>query len=170
MHALLELCKLLSPDATLLSEVQLAIEHPDQYQKLHGVRLARRGVVVKSPPSLSWLALIDGLSERRQLVELAWNEEPGTVQTSIDELLAAGNNKPMDWSWAGDEELEQWWDRETDEFLTAIARQLAERSLSLLEMQVDGDTYPLMIVKESQLPQLLEASRRCEIGGIQPLA
>lgn len=149
---LLDLAHYLSPDdRSLGEEVQLAVDRPDDYVRAYHERLNWRGI--EAPiPALPWIALVDGLMARDRLCEIDWKEPPGDVTSNLDRLAALRPEQPGRWTWLAGAE---WQGKLPEDFLPAIGKHLLEKGMALITLDIDSDSYPLMIlpadrVQESQ--------------------
>jgi hypothetical protein len=136
---------LMAADPSLAEEVRLALVNPDEYVQLFQKELNRRGI--ENPRSdLPWIALVSGLANRGRLRELDWKEAPEDVAWKIDHLLSDRPMQPDRWAW-----LAEWEDKLPHELLPAIAARLAPEGLAVVTLDIDSDSYPMMVVPVGQV-------------------
>jgi hypothetical protein len=155
--AIVELARqLLAADPSLAEEVRLALVSPDEYVRRFQQQLSRRGI--ENPRSdLPWIALVNGLEARGRLHELDWKEAPEDVAWKIDQLLPDRPVQPDRWAW-----LAEWEDKLPHELLPAIAARLAEEGLAVLTIDIDSDSYPLLVLPVGQVE---ECQRLAQVAG-----
>jgi len=147
---------LMAADPSLAEEVHLALVSPDEYVRRFQQPLHRRGI--ENPRSdLPWIALVNELQERGRLHELDWKEAPEDVAWKTDHMLPDRAMRPDRWAW-----LAQWEDKLPHELLSAIAAHLAEEGLAVLTIDIDSDSYPLMVLPVGQVE---ECQRLAQVAG-----
>ena len=165
---LLALCRALLPgDTSLADEVGLAIARPDDYLVAFEERLADRGISPFDERlfNLPLIALLDGLRERGQLVEIDWREYPAEVVSGIDRLLNAQMDIGDRWVWV---DLEKWTNTSTDAFLKAIAERLQMQGLTRACFRTMSDSYPLIVVGSGRFPILEALAQQTGYGELVP--
>ncbi|MEC0210963.1 hypothetical protein P4H70_18650 [Paenibacillus ehimensis] len=147
--ALLELSRKLSFDVEgiVIDDVALASEHPLAYFEKYKDRLDER--CINEPiEELAWISLVDVLLEHQLAFEIDWKETGLYVCDVVDELLDRKKLASMDWE---EFESDQYSEMPTDEFLNHIARKLNEVSVSLAYMDIDSDSYILIVVPTADI-------------------
>jgi hypothetical protein len=149
---------LMAEDPSLAQEVQLAIVSADEYVSRFQERLRARGIN-KPQSDLPWIALVNGLEDRGRVRELDWKEAPEDVAWKIDHLLANQPPQPGRWAWMASAE---WEDKLPHDVLPAIAARLAEEGFTVVTIDIDSDSYPVMILPISQVG---ECQRLAQLAG-----
>jgi hypothetical protein len=164
---LLLLANLLLPeDEKLIEELNLAINNPVGYITKFQEQLSYRGI--DEPfPELPWIALVDGLTMQNRLVEIDWNTELEDITWNIDQLLQAESDEPNRWTWA---ETRIWEEKPTEEFLKAAADMFNKRGLALVYLDINSDSYPLLLIKVEQLAQSQKLAEEAGYGKIIALS
>lgn len=163
---LLLLANLLVPDdPSLIEELNLAIDKPAEYLAQFQEQLSYRGI--DEPfPELPWIALVDGLIARNRLVEIDWKNYVEDVTWNIDQLLQNEPDEPERWKWT---KTGIWDEKPTEELLEAIAYRFHGQGLSLVYVDIDSDSYPLMFIKSEQLAKSQQLANEAGYGHIVAL-
>lgn len=133
------ICATLAPeDHTLCDDVALALEAPARYLQQFEDPLFERGI--EAPHQVGpWLALVDGLIARGWCTEVDWKVDAADLAHALGELrpLAGLRNvlSPLAASQARNEEA-----------LTLAARCLHAQGMALIHLDIDSDSYPLLVV------------------------
>ncbi|MCC7420855.1 MAG: hypothetical protein IT428_11265 [Planctomycetaceae bacterium] len=143
---------LLPKDKSLGQEIELAAADPSAYAARFPERMSNR-MMDEDEPDLVWLTLVDGLTDRGDLVEFDWKEDPKRVRSEIDRLLKKFVRTGR-WSWLADED--EWQGLPTDEFLNQIGDHLRSINLALLCIDIASDSYPVLIRR----PEVVEEADR----------
>jgi len=158
--ALLLICKiLLARDPSFIEDVQLSMTDPALYLNKFPVN---RGIH-QPIPELPWIALVEGLIDRGYLVELNWATAAEDVAAGIAFLLS--NHSPAPHAWIS-AITERWKDADTDVFLQVIGQRLGEETLVLACIDINSDSYPLIIVQREQIVQLQALAQIAGYGKI----
>lgn len=136
----------------ITSTVKLAMENPQQYIGEFSDELEDRGI---SEPfeALPWIALVDALIEHQLADEIDWKEENDDIIEVIDQLLQRKQLPRVDWTSLHNEHDDE---TSTDEFLEAISVKLEEQSMALAYLDIDSDSYVLIVVKDHEISELKE--------------
>lgn len=134
----------------ITENVKLAAESPQQYVEKFANELEERGI---SEPfeGLPWIALVDALLDNQLASEIDWAEEIDDVMYVIDQLLQRKQLPSIDWTPLQEEYDDE---SETDEFLEAITVALKKQSLALAYLDIDSDSFVLIIVKDHEIIEL----------------
>ena len=138
-----ELCAILCPgDPTLLDEIDLAFRTPARYLQEFSDTLLARGIEEENEVS-PWLALVDGLISRQCCNEMDWKIEPGELAWQLnkieslrdkDQILSPLANSPA----------------VNDDALALASNCLRQHDLALLVMDIDSDSYPLVVAPQNR--------------------
>ncbi|MEG0938559.1 DUF6630 family protein [Comamonas sp.] len=138
------LAQILMPEQMdrLGAEVQLALIQSDQYFSRFANDLTQRGI--DSPQEVSaWLALVDGLQRREQNVELDWRLDLDELISSLSQLRTVKElGLVFDDLMADDAASEM----AGEDALGKAAIWLRSKGLALVCMDIDSDSYPLMLL------------------------
>jgi len=153
--ALLELAAALggTKAAVVRREVALAAEDPARY--LASTRHERFAAWdADATAALPWLALIEALEAVGRLAEIDWKEAGSEICTWLARLGGAAARRAL----AGDpaSALDE---RRTEEALELFGLRLGEAGLALLILDVDSDSYPLVVVPAAAVPRLVAQAR-----------
>jgi len=133
------ICDTVAPeDHDLGDDVALAVEAPALYLQRFEDPLFERGI--EAPHQVSpWLALVDGLISRGWCTEVDWKVDAADLAHALGELrpLAGMRNvlSPLAASQTRNEEA-----------LTLAARCLHAQGMALIHLDIDSDSYPLLVV------------------------
>lgn len=155
--------QLLPEDPAYEVEVRLALEDCAGYVERFREQLQGRGIT-KPEPGLPWIALVDGLWSRKKLVEIDWREAPEEIIEQLDPLLDEYGSRPNRWEWADQEE-----DWDTEAFLLEIGRTIAADGLALACIDIESDSYPLLIVKSDTFDRARKLADESGYGKILPM-
>ncbi len=161
---LLAFSRLISKDTTLISEVQLAENQPLNYLSQFSERLRERGID-STVPELPWLALVDGLARRGQLVELDWKDNP-------EELIAAAMDLLK-----GHPDFEDlasklttttpFIDEDIEEFLPQLNQKLLLFDVQLIWLDIDSDSYPITVLPTKTLEEAKRFAHESGYGNLK---
>ncbi|WP_438347707.1 DUF6630 family protein [Paenibacillus sp. FA6] len=148
--ALLRLAERLAQNSSkIVEEVRFAIEEPNNYVIRFEEKLKERGIE-EHLEELPWIVLIDALIEDELAYEIDWKESTLEITYAIDDLFDRKKIDSLDWEW-----IENISDAMlTGEKLQAIADKLNERSLSLAYLDIDSDSYILIVVPNVEIGEL----------------
>jgi hypothetical protein len=156
---LVELARyLLADDASLIDEVQLAIDRPNDYVGRFQERLSERGIH-KPQDDLPWIALVDGLMARGRLDEIDYRGTWDEVQSAM--VVLTGRKE--DWAWLA---APEWHDKQAHEMIPVIEARLSRKGLALVAINILSDSYPLMVLP---LDRVEEAGRLAQLAGYGPI-
>ncbi len=145
---------LLAPAHRAVAEQVLhAFDHAGAYVRDHAGRLADRGID-EPVPDLSWLALIDALSDHRLLAEFDWKEDPQEIRSQLRGLDSRPSVDP--WVLVGEDEMRL----PTDEFLHACGRHFGEVGAALAVLDIESDCYPVVCLRAARVQELTSLARR----------
>ena len=162
-NELIELAShLVAEDPSLAEDIRLAIVNPDEYVSSFRERL--RGRSIEKPRSdLPWIALVNGLEDRGRLRELDWKEAPDDVTWKVDHLLPDQPVRPDRWAWVATAE---WEEKLPHDLLPAIAAHLAAEGLTVVTLDIDSDSYPMMVLPVGQVERCQELAQLAGYGTI----
>jgi hypothetical protein len=150
---LFELARYLVPDdPSLVQEVREAVEHPRDYVQRYAERLSNRGID-KPMAALPWIALADGLQARDRLREVDWKDNAEEVAWNLDQLSALKPPRAERWTWL---EAPPWDKAIPEQSLPAIGKRLRQEGLALVTLDIDSDSYLLMVLA----PERVDEARR----------
>lgn len=138
-----EICGILcSDDPSLLGDIELAQEHPSQYLETFEDSLFERGIEDASEVR-PWLALVDGLISRQLCTEVDWKIDANELAFQLGKLksLSGCDQLLMRLSESG---------TTNEEALERASNLLKEKSFSILQLDIDSDSYPLVVVHTGQ--------------------
>ncbi|MET4138150.1 hypothetical protein [Pedobacter sp. UYP1] len=148
---------LLSPDHHgIEAEIILSYRKPDDYLQLFKQELLLRGIESKIP-ELPLIALVNGLQRRNKLVEMDWKEDFSSFINEIysilpdNEIGRSAKKALIDLSVDDDDD--------PDGFLPEISALLNEHSLLLIMLDIDSDSYPLIILSKAEYSNLQEPNQ-----------
>lgn len=152
---LIELARyLLSDDVSLVDEIRLAIDQPDDYVDRFRKRLSYRGI--REPlDNLPWIALVDALAARGRLDEIDWRGTWDEVQSAMQVLTG----RKEDWAWLAEPE---WEDKRPHEVFPVIEERLSKQGLAVVAVDIRSDSYPLMLLP---LDRVEESGRLAQLAG-----
>ncbi|OAB45509.1 DUF6630 family protein [Paenibacillus glacialis] len=150
--ALLRLTERLALNSSkIVEEVRFAIEEPDNYFFRFKEKFKERGME-KPSEELPWIVLLDALIEAELAYEIDWKESTLEITYAIDDLSDRKKIDSLDWDW-----IENMSDAmPTGEKLQAIADRMYERSLSLAYLDIDSDSYILVVVPNIEISELID--------------
>ena len=158
-EALLALAALLAPgNPELIRELTAALEQPAVYLEKHEGTKERLWASkdAAKDPRLPWLALVDLLIDAHRAVELDWNFGAEDVIWNLEQLDS--------WKDLGDERKKSvaaiHGDGPTIEVLRAAAAQLAADHRVLAALDIDSDSYVMVLLGESDYAKAAELARR----------
>ncbi|KMM75748.1 hypothetical protein ACP93_09800 [Xanthomonas sp. NCPPB 1128] len=135
----MSICDTLAPeDHGLRDDVALAIEAPSRYLQQFEDPLFERGI--EEPHQVSpWLALVDGLISRGLCTEVDWKVDAADLAHALGELRPLAGMRDVLSPLAASQ-------TRNEEALTLAARCLQVQSMALLHLDIDSDSYPLLVV------------------------
>jgi predicted DNA-binding WGR domain protein len=168
---LVELAALLTrKDAPgLAKEVTLAVDQPDAYFRRWKERLSDRGVEGPTDTyqtTLPWLALIDGLAARKQLIEIDWREAPEDSLVWMSELRT-GLLVKKDFGFMKDVQSMR-----ADAFLKEAAKRFARAGARMVLLDMSSDSYPVAfhsVKDDAKVKKLAAACQKAGFGKLRPL-
>ncbi|QCW99871.1 hypothetical protein FGM00_07075 [Aggregatimonas sangjinii] len=164
IEPLLELAKLISEDDSFVSEVQLAENQPFNYLGQFERALQERGIH-SAIPSLPWIAFVDGLARRDQLVELDWKDDPQELIATTMKLL---KNHPEHEGLAEPiKKIEPFIDEDIEEFLPQLNAALKEFDVQLVWIDIDSDSYPLTILPSKNVDEAERLASEADYGSLK---
>jgi hypothetical protein len=143
LSALSELARLTGADEPLLSELRSAWNEPARYVDEHSDRLSDRGIL-QPFLGLPFIALVDGLQQRKLCRELDWREDPETMVEAVRELLAQRGVS----GWQAPE-LDDG--EELPQLMGVVDASLAPLGLSLCALDIQSDCYPIVLVPAAEV-------------------
>jgi hypothetical protein len=153
---------LMAEDPSLVEEIRLALVSPGEYVSRFQERL--RGRSIEKPQSdLPWIALVDGLEDRGRLRELDWKEAPEDVTWKIDHSLPDHPVQADRWAWVATAE---WEEKLPHDLLPAIATRLAAEGLTVVTLDIDSDSYPMMVLPVDQVEKCQQLAQLAGYGTI----
>lgn len=146
---IIELARYLMPgDPSLAEEVRLAVVSADEYIGRFQERLSAAS---REPcRDLPWIALVSGLEHRGRLRELHKKEAAEDIAWKIDKYLLPDRPvQPDRWAFLAEEldlqEAVPW------QSLPLIAAHLANEGLTVVTLDMDSDSYPIMVLPAGQV-------------------
>jgi hypothetical protein len=125
-------------------DVELSINDPEKYITKNSRELSYRGI--KKPNSmLPWIAVIDKLSERKQLVELDWKADASAFTEAISFLIRENR-----WAPHISDALKKATDptiKKTRRILEAANDVLGEYDLIAVIIDINNDSFPLIVMQ-----------------------
>lgn len=164
---LFELARHLLPDdPSLVEQVRLAIDRPAAYLERYADELEMRGIG-EVRPDLPWIALVDGLYARDAVREIDWKSDIETIFSLLDDLAALQPARPDRWEgiWeneAGEDENEPM----PDDVLPLIGRRLLGEGLALATIDIDSDSYVLIVLPSNRIKAAEHLAERAGYGAI----
>lgn len=141
------LCNQLYPrDAGLTAEVNLALADPEGYYEEFQEELANRGIDDASSVT-AWLALVDGLTRRNSLAEVDWKCDATDLAWNLAQLQIC-KDKGIEFS------IVEKSEEDTEGLLRVAAKQLRDQTLELMALDIDSDSYPLVVVPRESVPHV----------------
>lgn len=152
--------------AGLAKEVALAVDQPDAYFRRWEERLSDRGVDGPTDTyqtTLPWLALIDGLAARKQLLEVDWREAPEDALPWMSKLKT-GLLAKKDFGFLKDVET-----LPTDKFLKEAAKRFARAGARMVLLDMSSDSYPLAFHSVKDDAKVKKLAAACQKAGFGKL-
>jgi hypothetical protein len=106
---------------------------------------------------------VDGLEDRGRLRELDWKEAPDDVTWKIDHLLPDQPARPDRWAWVARAE---WEEKLPHDLLPAITARLAAEGLTVVTLDIDSDSYPMMVLPVDQVARCQQLAQLAGYGTI----
>lgn len=150
----------------LEKELRLAVEQPAAYFKRFEERLSNRGVDAPDDTyqtSLAWIALVDGLSARRQLVEIDWREAPEDALSWLSETRTGLLDKK---AFGFVKEVEAL---RTEVFLREAAKRFARAGVRMVVVDMKSDSYPLAFHSAKDDAKVKKLAAACKKAGFGSL-
>jgi hypothetical protein len=154
---------LLPEDKSLVEEINLAVQKPLGYLSAFQARLHQRGISTPVP-QLPWIALVDGLCARGKLIEVDWRGASEDVMLGIDRLSSGQPLEANRWAWV---DVGAWEERGTEDFLQAIGDWLGKRGLALASLNIQSDSYPLIILEAGRVEKSQQLAQQAGYGSIE---
>ncbi|MFS0725606.1 DUF6630 family protein [Paenibacillus sp. 1P07SE] len=152
--ALLRLSRALAAgESAVAQEVGEALNYPAVYREKHEERLEERGLATETVPLLAWIALVDALIAQELALEIDWKDDGDTVLYAIGklldrkQLLAETRQLPSKAALEG---------KPTHESLQACHDRLLAQDVALACLDIDSDSYVLVVVPAGQFDELQE--------------
>lgn len=162
----LTLAAILAPgDAALGVSLTQALEQPAVYLQTHASTADRLGHAqpAAADPALPWLALVDGLIERRLATELDWDTGKDDLIFHLEKL--SGYRLLSDGSRASISEFDRD-DGATVNWLRDIAAVVEADDTIVAVLDIDSDSYVTLLLKQ---PDYAHASAIAEQLGFKLL-
>jgi hypothetical protein len=158
---LFELARWLADDASLTQEITLAVERPGDYVDRFAERLRYRGITKRrfDASGLPWIALVDGLAERKRLGEIDAKSPGDQTMEAMQTIVPDG-----DWAWLI---TDAWVEKRPHEVFAEIEARLAPQDLRLVAVDIFSDCYPLMALPTGKVA---ESRRLAELAGYGRIA
>lgn len=146
------ICALICPDdPSLAKDVEQAFGEPVSYFAIHEDQLWERGIDAPSGVD-PWLALVDGLIERKLAHEFDWKIEKAEIHHQLKQLrLGRG---PLD-SFPNLSASSA----EGEPLFAAAAQDLLRANLALMWFDIDSDSYPVVVVPANLAADLQNLAR-----------
>jgi hypothetical protein len=163
-HKLLALAARLVPDdAALLSDLHIACTH-------FADAVGSYDPLTTEPPddpfrTLSpWLALVDALKHRKLLIEFDWRTDPEDVLWSFTHLIDHLAVHAPFWDWF---DPADWHTAYADAQLKAVAAHLHSESYALAYLNIESDSYPVMIIPYNESASLEQLAAEAGYGRLE---
>ncbi|MBD2865118.1 DUF6630 family protein [Paenibacillus oceani] len=155
--ALITLSAQLSADSEIVvSEVVLALEHPELYVEQWADRLANRGI--EEPiPELAWIALVEALDEQGLVWEIDWKADAEDILFAVHSLLdRRGWHLP-----SADRQLEQAVRSggHTYDYLCKLHESLRSHGIVLGSLDINSDSYVLIVFREEEVEEVQQLAK-----------
>lgn len=146
------ICRQLCPqNDELVNEVNLAFSDPESYFEKYSDDLMERGIE-NSTEVTPWLALVDGLARSASLVELDCKFDAADLVWNLEQLQICKANA-IDFSQISNS------DEYSEELFTLVARELDGYSMNLIILDIDSDSYPLMVIPRDSVDQVRRSAQ-----------
>lgn len=148
--------------------LQIICNKDQEYQKTAFYRLNNvaenpeiyKDVFFRSPDEdsdLAWLQVIDDLIENNCAFETDWKEDYAEVKAQMEEL---SRKKGILLSLENDNHL---LDLEAEEYFPKINQLLFNTDFSIINLDIDSDSYVTALTNKSKIPQLLKLDERIKL-------
>ena len=150
-------------DKSLSEDVLLSEQNPNAYFNIHRVELENRGIS-EPEAGLFWIALVDGMEKKGELIELDWKESGEEIIEAVIKLSASDENikqiskslkkiQPKNFS-------------KTRSLFERINQELELFERSLVMIDIYSDCYPLTIVQSSRKTSVIKLASQIEANRI----
>ncbi|CEP36454.1 MULTISPECIES: DUF6630 family protein [unclassified Halomonas] len=146
------ICRQLCPrDDELVVEVNLALSDPESYFEKYSDDLMERGI--EDPSEVTpWIALVDGLTRSASLVELDWKFDAADLVWNLEQLQICKANA-IDFSKINES------DEYSEDLFKLVAIVLDSYSMNLIILDIDSDSYPLMVIPRDSVGQVKRSAQ-----------
>ncbi|MCP2039524.1 hypothetical protein L1281_000089 [Neisseria sp. HSC-16F19] len=158
--ALAQLAVLLTPaaaQADVLAEIRLADTEPHAYFSRFEDALCQRGIEEAAEVS-PWLALVDALERCGVLTECDWKIDGEELAHRLQKLMKRHHCNPDD---SRLQALAAQKLAPIGTFAPAIRTLLASHDLTLAFLDIDSDSYPLVLLPDTQLAAAQQLAAQC---------
>lgn len=147
MQPLLELAERLAPNSKVRQSVAVALADPAGHARAHAGKDRFRFPVPEG--KVAWLVLVDALIDAGRACEVDWRADREELVASLRPLLPksvklTARELPDQAAWS---------------ILALVKRKLAAHKLVLLTMNIDSDSYPLIVAERKQVATLVGLAR-----------
>jgi predicted DNA-binding WGR domain protein len=152
--------------AGLEKELRLAVEQPALYFKRFEERLSNRGIDAPDETyqtTLAWIALVDGLEARKQLVEIDWREAPEDALSWLSETRTGLLDKKA-FGFAKEVETLR-----TEVFVREAAKRFARAGVRMVVVDMKSDSYPLAFHSAKDDAKVKKLAAACKKAGFGSL-
>ena len=144
--------------------VMMSLTSPDNYFKDHEEELYNRGIE-KPFEGLFWIAVVNRLIQNNMLAELDWKDYGYSIVVAVKKIL----NTDTEVSKAIIEKLDDLDikpDADVEETMPLVNKVLNQYGLSLIQLDIDSDSYPLTIIEAEKIPIARELTSTSGIGKV----
>lgn len=162
--ALLELAELVAPgDRKVRAAVELAVDDPGAYLASHRKQLAERAVT-KPRVNLAWIALVDALATAKRLTEIDHKTALEDLTWSLDKLVTLPKRKGR---WTALSKRDDAEDLATEHLLELVGEQLQVERLTLAQLDMGSDAYPLVVLDPARASKVVAVANRTKLGTVE---
>jgi len=163
VECLIKLSRLFIQDKSLEKEINLAMEKPENYVNKFSSQ-SKKYVVDVHSSKLPWLALIDGLYQRKLLQELDWKADQETLIFTALELLKSHSNYTE--IATNFRQIVPFIDENIEEFLAQLNRKLCSFNVQLVWLDTNSDSYPISFLDKKDVAQAKKLIAQLNYGGL----